>query len=69
MAIINKCGRQITGTDKDKQKATVNKLHAYIEKKGYGFNGKHHEIYLSDPRKATPEKLKTRNNRQPIRKI
>ena len=30
--------------------------------------GKHHEIYLSDPRKVTPEKLKT-VLRQPVRKI
>jgi hypothetical protein len=30
------------------------------------FNGKHHEIYLSDPRKTPPEKLKT-ILRQPVR--
>jgi hypothetical protein len=29
--------------------------------------GKHHEIYLGDPNKAAPEKLKT-VIRQPIRK-
>jgi hypothetical protein len=29
--------------------------------------GKHHEIYLSDPRKAAPEKLET-VLRQPVRK-
>jgi len=34
---------------------------------GYTFNGKHHEIYLSDPRKVEPEKLKT-ILRQPIQK-
>jgi hypothetical protein len=33
---------------------------------GYDFNGKHHEIYLSDPRKVDPEKLKT-ILRQPIK--
>lgn len=32
------------------------------------FNGAHHEIYLSDPRKTEPAKLKT-ILRQPIRKI
>lgn len=26
---------------------------------GYTFNGRHHEIYLGDPRKASPEKLRT----------
>ena len=33
---------------------------------GYGFAGRHHEIYLSDPRKTAPEKLKT-ILRQPVR--
>ena len=32
---------------------------------GYTFNGLHHEIYLSDPRRVEPEKLKT-ILRQPI---
>lgn len=34
---------------------------------GYDFAGRHHEIYLSDPRKTPPEKLKTLL-RQPVRK-
>lgn len=34
---------------------------------GYTFAGPHHEIYLSDPRKVPPEKLKT-ILRQPVRK-
>lgn len=38
---------------------TVAKLHDYITNQGYVFGGKHHEIYLSDPRKAAPEKMKT----------
>ena len=41
---------------------TVEKLHNFIKEKGYTFEGirqKHHEIYLSDPRKAAPEKMKT----------
>lgn len=32
------------------------------------FGGKHHEIYLSDPRRVSPEKLKT-ILRQPVRQI
>ena len=32
------------------------------------FNGHHHEIYLGDPRKAAPEKLKT-ILRQPVKKL
>ena len=34
---------------------------------GYGFNGRHHEVYLGDPRKTAAEKLKT-IIRQPVRK-
>jgi hypothetical protein len=44
---------------------TVELLHAFISDAGYKPNGKHHEIYLSDIRKAAPEKWKT-VIRQPI---
>ena len=46
---------------------TIERIHAFIMEKGYELNGKHHEIYLSDPRKAAPEKMKT-ILRQPIKK-
>ena len=45
--------------------ATIARLHAFIKDKGYHLCGKHHEIYLSDPRRTAPEKLKT-ILRQPI---
>ena len=45
---------------------TIKKLHDFIEAKGYERSGKHHEIYLSDPRRSAPEKLKT-IIRQPIK--
>jgi hypothetical protein len=38
---------------------TVERLHNFIEINGYELAKKHHEIYLSDFRKAAPEKLKT----------
>jgi hypothetical protein len=38
---------------------TVEKLHRFIEQSGYALSGKHHEIYLSDIRKADPKKWKT----------
>ena len=44
---------------------TVRRLHQYIEENGYRRRGKHREIYLSDLRRAAPEKLKT-IIRQPI---
>ena len=45
---------------------TIARLHAFAEAQGYQLRGKHHEIYLSDPRRTLPEKLKT-VIRQPIR--
>ncbi|WP_066497644.1 GyrI-like domain-containing protein [Abyssisolibacter fermentans] len=50
------------------EKPTIEKLHNYIKDNGYVFNGKHHEIYLSDVRKAAPQNLKT-IIRQPISSI
>ena len=38
---------------------TVEKVHAFIEQRGGKLTGKHHEIYLSDIRRAAPEKWKT----------
>ena len=38
---------------------TIEKMHNFIRENGYQLSGKHHEIYLSDIRKAAPEKLKT----------
>jgi hypothetical protein len=45
---------------------TIARLHAYIAEHGYSPTGKHHEIYLSDARKVSPEKNRT-IIRQPIR--
>ncbi len=38
---------------------TVTKVHEYINQSGHKLRGKHHEIYLRDPRKSAPEKLQT----------
>ena len=38
---------------------TIQKIHAYIQSSGHQLSGKHHEIYLNDPSKTAPEKLKT----------
>lgn len=46
---------------------TIARMHEFIEQNGYVPAGKHHEIYLGDPRRTAPEKLKT-VLRQPIRK-
>lgn len=47
---------------------TIQKLHSFLQEQGYTFNGRHHEIYLGDPRKSKPDKLKT-VIRQPVRKV
>lgn len=48
---------------------TLNRMHTvFIPQNGFEMRGKHHEIYLSDPRKVAPEKLKT-VLRQPVRRI
>ena len=44
---------------------TIAKLDQFILQNGYRKNGKHHEIYLGDPRRSAPEKLKT-IIRQPV---
>ena len=46
---------------------TIMKIHEFIKEAGYRPQGKHHEIYLGDPRRAKPEKLKT-VIRQPMKK-
>lgn len=38
---------------------TVARLHEHILGNGWQLSGTHHEIYLSDPRKVAPEKMKT----------
>ncbi len=55
----------------DDEPATVAKMHEFMIENGYELDVQnpryHHEIYLSDPRKCAPEKLKT-VIRHPIKK-
>jgi hypothetical protein len=46
---------------------TIAALHAHLGKESYVPNGRHHEIYLSDPTRTAPERLRT-VLRQPVRK-
>ena len=47
----------------DNEPATIQQMEEYVEANGYIINitdsRHHHEIYLSDPRKCAPDKLKT----------
>lgn len=38
---------------------TIERLHTGIASQGYRINGKHHEIYLNDPTRTAPDRLKT----------
>ena len=52
----------------DDEGPILDKMHnTFIPESGYTMAGKHHELYLSDPRKVSPEKLKT-VLRQPVTK-
>lgn len=44
---------------------TIARLHAFIAEQGLELRGKHHEIYLGDPRRTAPERLRT-IVRQPV---
>jgi hypothetical protein len=52
--------------------ATVERMQAFMQANGFqdliGLGGKHHEIYMGDPRRADPSKLKT-VLRHPVRRI
>jgi hypothetical protein len=39
--------------------STIDRLDAFVAAEGYVLRGRHHEIYLGDPRRSAPERLKT----------
>ncbi len=41
------------------ERPTIERVHTFIRENGYRLSGKHHEIYMGDPRRSAPEKLKT----------
>ena len=47
------------------ERPTIEKLHAFIAERGLDSRQKHHEIYLSDPNRTAPERLRT-VIRQPV---
>ena len=52
----------------DAEKETIIKMKEFIKNRNLKENGLHHEIYLSDPKKISPDALKT-VLRQPVKKI
>jgi hypothetical protein len=43
----------------DREAGTIQQMEQFAESRGLSFRGLHHEIYLSDPRRVTPDRLKT----------
>ena len=43
----------------DAEVPTIERLHSAISTAGLHPRGRHHEIYLGDPRRSAPEKLRT----------
>ncbi|MER2136153.1 MAG: GyrI-like domain-containing protein [Arthrobacter sp.] len=56
-----------TGSYDDEAPVLARLHHEFMPANQLGFNGDHHEIYLSDPRRTAPQKLKT-VLRQPVRR-
>jgi hypothetical protein len=56
------------GSYDDEAPAIARMHNEFMPAQGLVSAGKHHEIYLSDPRRVAPEKLKT-VLRQPVRKV
>lgn len=43
----------------DQEQTTIDAMQKFAASKGLAFDGPHHEIYLSDPRRVAPSKLRT----------
>jgi hypothetical protein len=43
----------------EREPESIQQMEAFAAAEGYRFDGLHHEIYLSDPRRVAPEKLRT----------
>ena len=54
-----KCAQILHIGSYEEEKPTLDILYEFIEDNGLAINGYHREVYLSDPRKTAPDKLKT----------
>jgi hypothetical protein len=43
----------------DQERESIRRMKEFVEAEARVFHGKHHEIYLSDPRRVAPERLRT----------
>ena len=54
-----KCAQMLHVGPYDGERQTIQQMCAASTAQGLEFHGLHHEIYLSDPRRVSPEKLRT----------
>lgn len=52
----------------EREHETIALMRTFAESKGFQLVGPHHEIYLSDPRRVPPQRLKT-ILRDPVEKV
>jgi hypothetical protein len=52
----------------DQEERTIHQMEAFARSQGLALTGRHHEIYLSDPRRIAPERLKT-ILRHPVKRV
>ena len=50
------------------EERSLAKMKVFAQENGYRYRGRHHEIYIGDPRRAKPENLKT-VLRQPVKEM
>lgn len=50
------------------ERSTVALMHTWMTENGYRVRGRHHELYLSDPNRTAPERMKT-ILRLPVEKV
>lgn len=43
----------------DEEQETIKKMNSFAQENGYTIRGRHHELYLGDPRRSKPERLRT----------
>ena len=55
----NQCVQMLHIGPYDREPESIAQMQAIATGQGYRFDGLHHEIYLSDPRRVAPEKLRT----------
>jgi hypothetical protein len=63
-----KCVQMLHVGPYDREHRTADLMRAFAEQQGMEFHGRHHEIYLSDPRRVAPGRLKT-ILRHPVRPL